>query len=260
MIHCRISVVYVLEGEFMFCSNCGRELPEGPAFCRFCGANTSAVNGSHASVQSDRVKTPWEDRDNQGFVKGMLRTAKMAMFHPSLFFRKMPVTGGIADPLIFGMILGMFGLMFQFLWRIVLRNAMPGIMSPDMLQGLGLAVLAVLSPMMIVAVFIVSSASLHLLLKLAKGAHAGFEATFRVVAFAGSSSLLCVVPFFGNFIAVMWSIVLIIVGLREAHATSGGKAAFAVLFPLILFFVLISLLLIMLIGVAAFSLGTLFSY
>ena len=66
-----------------------------------------------------------------------------------------------------------------------------------------------------------------------KGARNGFEATFRVVAYGYSANIFLVVPFCGGLLAGVWAIILYIIGLREAHETTGGKAALAVFLPVV---------------------------
>jgi hypothetical protein len=41
-----------------------------------------------------------------------------------------------------------------------------------------------------------------------------------------------VIPFLGGLIGAVWALVITIIGLAQAHGTSGGRAAAAVLVPL----------------------------
>jgi hypothetical protein len=89
-----------------------------------------------------------------------------------------------------------------------------------------------------------------------RGSKNGFEATFRVMAYAYGSNIFMAVPFCGGFIAALWNIVVVIIGLKEAHGTSGGKAAFAVLFPVLLCCAVAVLFSILVLGTVAASFGT----
>jgi hypothetical protein len=60
--------------------------------------------------------------------------------------------------------------------------------------------------------------------------NSGFEATFRVGAYAAVTSLVSWIPFIG-WIASLYGIYLGIVGIREVHTTTTGKAALVVLIP-----------------------------
>ena len=255
----------------MFCPHCGKEVSEGQIFCQHCGARLAEapeVSGVPEAAQTmasgGREKTPWEDRETRGFFGGFFATLREALFRPSEFFRTMSVTGGLTDPLLYALIIGMVGLMFSYFWQLTVQGAMENAMIPGMqaatgqhmFQGMGLAVLAFLTPFLIIVGLFISSGVLHLCLLLVKGAKAGFEGTFRVVAYGYSANIFLVIPFCGSIVAGVWAIVLAIIGLREAHETTGGKAAFAVFLPIILCCGLILVGVALFLGAAAASLGT----
>jgi len=242
----------------MFCPHCGKEITEGQLFCQHCGGRiTETVPNA-----GGREKTPWEDRETHGFLGGIFKTVKESLFAPSAFFRKMPVTGGLADPLLYALIVGMVSTMVSYVWQILFQGTMQSYIPAemraapgyDMFQGLGIAVLAVVVPIFIILWLFIWSGIVHLCLMMVKGAKAGFEATFRAVAYSNSAYLFMVIPICGSLITAIWSMVLIIIGLKEAHETSGGKAAFAELFPLALCCGLIVAVVVL--GIMAASLGT----
>jgi len=227
----------------MFCPHCGKEVSEGQSFCQHCGLRLSeAASATTAPVAGMREKTPWEDREHQGLFGGLFKTLKEVLFSPADFFKKMPVTGGLTDPLLYGLILYMTGAMFSYFWQIALHGVMQNYMTPEMLaaseysvfKGAGLALLAVCTPFFIILWLFILAGMLHLFLLLVQGAKSGFEATFRVVAYSGSPFLFLVLPFCGGFLAWIWSLVIMLIGFQHAHETTGGKAAFAVFFPLII--------------------------
>ncbi len=244
----------------MFCPHCGKEIAEGQVYCQHCGARLAEA----APISEGREKTEWEDRESKGFLSGLYTTLKDVLFRPSGFFKRMPVTGGLTDPLLYALIIGMVGLIFSYFWQILLQGAMQGMMLPgmkaaaeqNMFRGIGLAVLAFLSPFLIILVLFIGSGILHVCLMLVKGARSGFEATFRVVAYGYSTYILLVIPFCGGLIAGVWAVVLAIIGLREAHETTGGKAAFAVFLPVVVCCGLVLVAIAMFMGAAALSLGT----
>jgi hypothetical protein len=244
----------------MFCPHCGKEIAEGQIFCQHCGARLAEP----APVAGGREKTPWEDREARGFFSGLFTTVKDTLFRPSEFFRKMPVTGGLTDPLLYALIIGMAGLMFSYFWQILLQGAMQDAMLPGMkavagqhmLRGIGMAVLAFFSPFLVILGLFILSGVLHLFLMMVKGARYGFEATFRVAAYGSSANLFLVIPFCGGLLAGVWAIVLTIIGLREAHETTGGKAAVAVFFPVVVCCGLTLVAIALFMGAAAASLGT----
>ena len=245
----------------MFCSQCGKEVAEGQVFCPHCGARLAEA----APPAGAREKTPWEDREARGFFTGLFTTVRETLFQPSEFFRKMPATGGLTDPLLYALIVGMIGLMFSYFWQVLLQGAMQETMFPamktvagqHMFRGIGMAALAFFSPFLIILWLFIWSGVLHVFLMMVKGARSGFEATFRVVAYSSSTNLFLIIPFCGSIFAGVWAIVLTIIGLREAHETTGGKAAVAVFFPIVVCCGLILAAIALFVGVAAVSLGTL---
>lgn len=251
----------------MFCPECGKEVAEDQMFCQYCGTRLREQEAgaapketlSEAAASEESKRTAWEDREARGFFKGLFRTMNDALFRPTEFFRNMPVTGGLTDPLLYALIVGMTGFMFSYLWQILTRgsmeNMMPGMQGQHLLHGVGLTVTAFLSPFLVIIGLFVSAGILHLCLLMVKGAHAGFEATFRVASYSYSANVFLIIPFCGSLLAIVWSIVLSIIGLREAHKTTGGKAAFAVFFPVILCCGLTAFAVALFLGAAAGSLG-----
>lgn len=227
----------------MFCPSCGKEVTEGQAFCQHCGASLVEPKPETVRAAGARVKTDWENREQTGFFNGLTATLNKVLFKPTEFFRSMPLTGGLVDPLLFTLITGMVGMIFDYFWRALLSGPMHEFMPPGMaeaagqssLQGLaGLGILSLILPILIVIGIFISAGVLHLCLSMLKGARHGFEATFRVAAYSYSANIFLVVPICGYLIAAVWAIVLTVIGLKEAHEISGGKALFAVSLPLLL--------------------------
>jgi hypothetical protein len=242
----------------MFCPHCGKEIAEGQVFCQYCGAKPQKLLRF-----PDREKRHFGKTVNREFLRGLFTTLNDVLFHPSVF-KKMPITGGLTDPLLYALIFGMAGLIFLFL-----ANTAPGRnaryddtgMKPAPGQnifsgGIVMAVLAFLSPFLIILGLFITSGILHVCLMLVRGARSGFEATFRVVAYSNSAYIFLVIPFCGSLLAAVWAIVLAIIGLREAHETTGGKAAFAVFLPVVVCCGLVLVAIAMFMGAAAVSLGT----
>jgi hypothetical protein len=217
------------------CPRCQQPLPDPPErFCPHCGAELSPV------VRS----TPWEQRDRIGLVSALVETTQQVFTRPTEFFRAMPVTGGLGGPLLYGVIVGYAGLVAGAIYGAIFQAvAGPRLFDmphrselekflPYLQGGMGLVFQIVLGPLLIAAGLFISSAILHLLLMLFGGAPRGFEATFRVRSYAEAASLFRLVPFCGTPIFVIYSLILTIVGLSEAHGIGRGRAAAAVLLPL----------------------------
>jgi hypothetical protein len=59
----------------------------------------------------------------------------------------------------------------------------------------------------------------------------GFNATARVVGYSMAPYALAWIPVCGGFVAPIYSLVLLIMGLAKAHETTTGRAAAAILVP-----------------------------
>ena len=124
----------------MFCPHCGKEVTEGQSFCQHCGGSLAAESvqapvAETTPVSDGRGKTPWEDREARGFFGGLFKSLNETLFRPSEYFRKMSVTGGLTDPLLYALIMGMAGLIFSVLWQISLKGAYAGYAARD--AGIG---------------------------------------------------------------------------------------------------------------------------
>jgi hypothetical protein len=245
----------------MFCPHCGNEISEGHVSCPHCGLRLAEP----APVPpGGRKRTPWEDRENTGFFAGLFKTLKEVLFTPSDFFRKMPVTGGLTDPLLFALIVGMAGLLFLYLWDILLYDSLRTFVIPEfrdmaergLMRDHGFSFFSVLTPFTLIISLFLASGFLHLLLLMVRGAKAGFEATFRVAAYSMAPFVFLMIPACGMPVMWLWVITLAIIGLREAHETSGGKAAMAVLFPFILCCGIFAMSMMLFMGAIAASFGT----
>ncbi len=252
----------------MFCQHCGKEIVEGQVFCQHCGARLVAGEPAAGITQPDggRYKTPWEARGTDGFFNGLFKTVRDVLFSPSAFFKKMPVTGGLTDPLLFAMIIGTVGLLFLSVWDLLLHDSMQNLMTPEMRNAAGRGIShgvasplgTALMPFLLILWLFVVSGMLHLFLMIAGGAKAGFEATFRVVSYSVSPFLFMVIPYCGMPIMVLWVLTLAMIGLRDAHETTGGKATVAVLFPLLFCCGMMVLAAVLFMGALASSFGAMF--
>jgi hypothetical protein len=225
------------------CPHCQQPLPDPPeSFCPSCGA---AQGLARATWRPAGGSTPWEERDRLGFVGAFVETTKQVLMTPTSFFQRMPVLGGIPSPLLYGVIAGYLALVVNALYGAVLQavfaSTLAGLGNREgaapllgMLQGgLGLVIQIVLGPINVIIGLFLMSAIYHLLLLLFGGARGGFEATFRVVCYGHAGHLLSVIPVCG-FLAIVYVLVLYVIGLSEAHGISRGKAAIVVLVPILL--------------------------
>jgi hypothetical protein len=119
-------------------------------------------------------------------------------------------------------------------------------------EGFGSYIVSlILAPIFAAIGLFIGAGILHLLVMLIIGSrNAGYEGTLRVGAYAAVTSLVSWIPFIG-WIASLYGIYLGIVGIREVHNTSTGKAALVVLIPAAVILLLV-LAIIAVVGAAIF--------
>jgi len=242
----------------MFCSGCGKEIPDAYAGvrCPSCGASlipgVAAPGGAGAPPPSPGSEgIPWENRRTLGFFPALFENVRVCLFEAAKFFERMPKRENLGAALGYLVILGWVGGAGGFLWSLALRAP-----QAALLRSLGIAPHArtlapavegiiyfgaiLLAPVFILIAAFIWCAIVHVSLWIIGGAREGFEATLRVYSYsAGSTSLFQLVPVCGNLVGLIWSLVLQIIGLSRAHGITPGKAAVAVLLPLALCCVLV---------------------
>jgi hypothetical protein len=170
----------------------------------------------------------------------------MVMGQPSVFYERMPVSGGVGKPLVYAVILGSIGIILGQLWSLLWDFFLAAIIvgaegragAPHALFGptVGVAVsivMIVLAPLWAMVGTFIGAGVFHLCLMIVGGAKKGFEATFRVVCYAHSPSALAIIPFCGTIVLGIWILVLEIIGASKAHGISGWRAAVAALLPML---------------------------
>jgi len=173
-------------------------------------------------------------------VQSFISTVQRVVLQPAEFYRGILRRGDFINPLIFAIICyGIYAIVGALL-RLIGIGA-------DVGFG-GFIAAIVLAPIYAAIGLFIGAGILHLLVMLIVGSgNSGYEATFRVGAYATVTSLVSWIPFVG-WIASLYGIYLAIVGIREVHGTTTGKAALVVLIPA----AVVLLLVFLVIGAAAF--------
>jgi hypothetical protein len=200
-----------------------------------------------ASGSGPDLPSPFAERATRGFFGGFFETWKLVATQPQQFFRRVRIdqTG---TAVLFGLIASVAGTIVAGLYNYLSgQQAMATMqelvdkMPEDQARFLrayvelfsGGAALAqiVISPIVTLVFMYVAAAILHLLLMLFRGAKRPFDATLTAVAYANGLNLLLAVPGCGGLLALVWGLVVLVVGLGEIQRCGSGKAAAAVLTP-----------------------------
>jgi hypothetical protein len=182
-----------------------------------------------------RTGPPWEQPGPP--VERFVNTAKGVLLDPQALFSTMRREGGLQKPLVYAVIGATAGAVVSAAYRLLLSGAVSGLAGPMSRWGSHFGPVSFVStvigaPVVAALVTFILAGIYHVLLMLLDGARFPFETTFRVSAYTiGSTALLAVIPFCGNFIGGIWGLVSAIYGLARAHEIPTGKAAVAVLVP-----------------------------
>jgi hypothetical protein len=184
---------------------------------------------------------PWERRTRFGFLNALYLTVKDVLLSPGRFFHRMPTQIGVMQPLLFAVVLGMVGTFIAWMYSLVSSSLQMALFG-DFSQGNSSFIsflLFVFSPLLVAAGIFVQTGLIHGALKLLGGNRLGFEATFRVSAYSEATTVVLLLPICGSWVAMVWSLVILIIGLYNIHETEPWKAVMAVLAPLLLCFMII---------------------
>jgi hypothetical protein len=198
---------------------------------------------SKAASHDSKPEIPWEDPRRAGVLDRFVETVKILATSPSEAFASMPAGGGIGQPLFFAIVVGWIGIAISAVWSLLFGGIAIPFLDSDQFAALGAILgmstamtimLVVLAPFFVILTVFIQAAILHLMLLLVGSANNGFEATARVCSYAQVSQLAQAVPFCGGLLSLVWSLILLIIGLATVHSTSRGKAALAVILPVVI--------------------------
>lgn len=185
-----------------------------------------------------RSGLPWDNREQLGWFNALLETIQEVLLRPTEAFTRMQREGGLVNPLLYTLILGMVGAVAGFIFSVGFRAiGIGGENGLGALLGAGASSFAILilTPFLIIIFTFIFAGIIHLVLMLLSGANQPFETTLRVVCYAsGSASILQLIPLCGSLIASVYSLVLNSIGLARAHETDTWRGVVAVLSPVLL--------------------------
>jgi len=180
----------------------------------------------------------WEDRERLGIFPAITRTVSAVLMRPAETFAAMKRAGGLADPLLYFVLLSSTMFAVSALYQMAASSFNPATLPPNFPHAskgaLSVALIGsiLLSPALYVISAFLSSGITHLCLKLLGGANRPFETTFRVICYAqASAAVFNLLPLCGSLIGLIWGAYVIIIGLREAQQTTGWKATLAITLP-----------------------------
>jgi hypothetical protein len=204
------------------------------------------------AAQTDRA-FPWPPGVGGNAVNQFIRTWQESVFRPAAFYAALPKRADLFPPLLYYLIIGVIAAAIRVFWRLSLASMF---VDSDALWLRALRMGDTSSPLVdflltpLVLLISIALAALisHFALWIVGGARQGLATTTSVLAYANGPALFSVVPLVGSIIGAFWSLVLLVIGLREAHGITTTRALVAVALPVLALLGLFMLLLIALLA------------
>ena len=205
---------------------------------------TAPAIAAGATAAAPRSGLPWERRETLGFFNAFVQTVSMVLTRPTEAFTVMRTEGGIADPLIFGVIGGSIGAIVWTLLSAAIHSlgwaaTLSQQSSIDSMLGVSLGgamifIRIILAPILIAIGLFIWTALVHVCLMMLGGANKPFEASFRALSFAyGATALFAIVPCCGGVVALIWGLIADCIAISRSQETDIGRAVVAVILPLV---------------------------
>lgn len=169
-------------------------------------------------------------------LRSFLDTTARVIRWPTSFFRQLPRRAGYLNPAVYGVTCVVISALLGV--AVYLLVGGPPVMSlfvPTDAAG-STAVWVLLDALAsgLLGLF-VGAVVTHVAVRIVVGyENTGLEATFRVLAYSAALFLLDWIPYVG-WVFTLYSFYVALVGIREVHRTTTGKALGALLLPLLLF-------------------------
>jgi hypothetical protein len=186
--------------------------------------------GKETTVTANSIRPPQSEFDPSDPLSSFLDVLRRVALHPVDFFSGIPRRAGLVNPFLFALICIIIGAVLNAVVGLIgvqSAQSSAGLIEPLGLRSQSLAGF-VASIVILVIIGIVSlpivAALYQLAVRIAVGAeNAGFSATFRVVAYASVVNLVSWIPILGLLLS-LYGLYLQVVGLREVHQTTTGRA------------------------------------
>jgi len=179
---------------------------------------------------------PWEDPE-VGFPEDLGRTWIESLTSPVSFFQRMEPEAPLSRAVLYFLIMAVGAALFSLLWG--LAGSAPELppqavdvidLDPRGIQLFGFF----LSPFANLILLGLAAVSVHLFVRLLTNSSHPLLATTRVICYASGPALFTIVPWVGEIAGWIGSAILLVIGIREVHGTTTGRATLTVLFPVLL--------------------------
>ena len=176
---------------------------------------------------------PWENQEAHGRFGGFVATVRGMLLRPTSFFSGMPAYGSLAPAYLFFIIQSYIALLCTLLWRLAVSTALN---DADLFPPtrLGLPILLLLTPLFMGLVLMFCTGVIRTFLRIMAPEQADFPAAFKVICYASSAFVFCVIPLLGPAVGWVWFATTMVCGFRNALGLSWSMAGLTALLPAVL--------------------------
>lgn len=178
----------------------------------------------------------WED-PAVPFPANLLETWRRSVLEPGAFFADGPFDRAAVRPILYYLLISVLAAALSLTWGALLPTGQTGFVealaeimnlglpgAADTVGSAGRLADFFLSPFLAVLSLVITSLLLHLFVLLLVPGRRSLTATVRTVCYACGPAVFAIIPFVGGLVAWIWGAVLTVIGLREAHRTTTGRA------------------------------------
>ena len=185
----------------------------------------------------ERPGLPWEASSEPATARAVA-TARRVLLEPNRAFGEMRLTGGLAAPLWYALLVGLpaatVATFLYFLLQVAMNPQEFNNMSVREAAAVGIVVMPLYVAIVYPLSLFINAGLQHASLLLLEKAPQPFETTFRAVAYAfGTASTLQWIPIVGLLASGIAQIVLNIIALARAHDLPMGRAAVVYFLPML---------------------------
>jgi hypothetical protein len=184
---------------------------------------------------------PWERKGSLAPIR-FLQTAALVAFRPHRAFERMRQGGSYRGPMLYsaiGFFIGLLGL--TCIEVLVLYFTLENLPLPPetielikKLLPIALVAAAVIGvPLMATLGNLIGAGMLHVALLISGGSQQSFATSFRIVCYVQPSLMWLLFIPGGSFFLTIWTLIVSIIAVRQAHEVPLGRAVVAVLLPLV---------------------------
>lgn len=167
---------------------------------------------------------PWEHPERHGFIRSFFRTIARVMLSGKEFFSTIHSQASSLRPASFYAIIGLVQALVTYLSSPsmvdFIKNAnidpQKQILMENLMSGQSLTMLIITTPFIMILQLLVYTAFVYLAIRITNPEKADFPLTLRIIAYASAPMILCIVPYLGGFIGLVWFIYNIFIGVKYA--------------------------------------------